>query len=143
MHSTLVKMGFLDYLRRKPHGAQTDFIFQNICITSHGTLDSHMTRKLFYFLEQIGVRNSDGGRYDFHSFRKNANIAMEKCGILRPYIDKIIGWQSRGSEGERSYSNYTKKQIAEQLELLTYGCLRTEFMQWKKIMQTNFNVGVY
>lgn len=143
MHSTLVKMGFLDYLRRKPHGAQTDFIFQNICITSHGTLDSHMTRKLFYFLEQIGVRNSDGGRYDFHSFRKNANIAMEKCGILRPYIDKIIGWQSRGSEGERSYSNYTIKQIAEQLELLNYDCLRTEFTQWKKIMQTNFNVGVY
>ena len=59
---------------------------------------------------------------------------MEKCGILRPYIDKIIGWMSRGSEGERSYSNYSIKQVSEQLELLRYDCLKTEFKRWQKIM---------
>ena len=136
IHSTLIKMGFLDYVRRKRRHDPTDFIFQQVCFTSKNTLNCHMMRKFFCFLEQIGVRGETTGRYDFHSFRKNANITMEKCGVLRSYIDKIIGWQSRGSEGERSYSNYTIKQISEQLELLHYDCLKDEFKEWKKIMKT-------
>lgn len=136
IHSTLIKMGFLDYVNRKPHITDTEFIFRKVCLNRHGVLNSHMTRSFFRFLKQIGVKGVDNNQYDFHSFRKNANITMEKCGILRSYIDKIIGWQSRGSEGERSYSNYTMPQLAEQLELLHYPCLRTEFRKWKKIMAT-------
>lgn len=134
IHSTLIKMGFLDYVHRKTHTNPTDFIFKNVCFTSTGKLSSHMTRKFFLFMERIGIRDANIGRYDFHSFRKNANITMEKCGMIRPYIDKIIGWQSRGSEGERSYSNYTIKQLSEQLELLRYDCLKNEFKEWKKII---------
>ena len=139
IHSTLIKMGFLDYIQQKPHDALTDFIFKSVCFTSSGNLNSHMARKFFCFLENIGIRDKSGGHYDFHSFRKNANITMEKCGIIRSYIDKIIGWQSRGSEGERSYSNYTIKQISEQLELLHYDCLKNEFKEWTKIMWKNKN----
>ena len=134
IHSALIKMGFLDYVRRKRHKLPTDFIFPHVCLTPRGVLSSHMTRRFFLFLEQIGVRDESMGRYDFHSFRKNANITMERCGIIRSYIDKIIGWQSRGSEGERSYSNYTIKQLSDQLELLRYKCLKDEFREWKKIM---------
>ena len=134
IHSGLIKMGFLDYISRKNHSVPTDFIFSNICLTAKNTLNCHMERRFFMFLEQIGIKDKTSGRYDFHSFRKNANITMEKCGILRSYIDKIIGWQSRGSEGERSYSNYTIKQISEQLELLHYNCLKEELKKWKKIM---------
>ena len=134
IHSALIKMGFLDYIHRKCHNSPTDFIFRRVCLTPRGKLNSHMTRQFFLFLEQIGVRNKTLGQYDFHSFRKNANITMERCGIIRSYIDKIIGWQSRGSEGERSYSNYTIKQMSEQLELLRYKCLKDEFQEWKKIM---------
>ena len=134
IHSTLIKMGLLDYIHRKSRVNPEDFIFKKVCFTSTGHLSTHMTRKFFWFLEDIGVRDESTGRYDFHSFRKNANITMEKCGIIRSYIDKIIGWQSRGSEGERSYSNYTIKQLSEQLELLHYDCLKNEFKEWKKIM---------
>ena len=137
IHSSLIKMGFLDYVRRKPHKAPSDFIFRRVCLTTTGHLSTHITRKFFGFLEQIGIRNENMDRYDFHSFRKNANITMEKCGMIRSYIDKIIGWQSRGSEGERSYSNYTVKQLSEQLELLHYACLKTEFRKWKKLMTEN------
>lgn len=134
IHSALVKMGFLDYIWRQKYVSQTDFIFQRFCLTASGKLNSHMTRKLFDYLQMIGVKNASLGQYDFHSFRKNANITMERCGIIRAYIDKIIGWQCRGSEGERSYSNYTIKQLSEQLELLHYDCLEKEFNQWAKVM---------
>ncbi len=134
IHSALIKMGFLNYVRRKSHKAPTDFIFPKICLTSRGNLNPHMSRRFCWFLEEIGIRDASAGRYDFHSFRKNANITMEKCVMIRSYIDKIIGWQSQGSEGERSYSNYTIKQLLEQLELLHYGCLKDEFKEWKKIM---------
>lgn len=135
VHSALINMGFLDFINLKSRNVPTDFIFQSVCLTSKGNLNPHITRNFFWFLEQIGIRDKNTERYDFHSFRKNANITMEKCGIIRSYIDKIIGWQSRGSEGERSYSNYTIKQLSEQLELLRYSCLKDEFKQWKKIMK--------
>ena len=109
-------------------------IFKKTCLTSKGNLNPHITRNFFIYLKDIGVKNPEYGRFDFHSFRKNANIMMEKCGIPRPYIDKIIGWMSRGSEGERSYSNYSIKQVSEQLELLRYDCLKSEFKRWQKIM---------
>ena len=137
IHSALIKMGFLNYIHKKMHTEPTDFIFKQICLTPSGNLNSHMTRHFFRFLEQIGIKDKSLGRYDFHSFRKNANITMEKCGILRSYIDKIIGWQSRGSEGERSYSNYTTKQLSEALERLHYDCLKNEFKEWKKITEKN------
>ena len=134
IHSTLIKIGFLNYVNAQPHNEPTEFIFKKFCLTKDGKLNEHITRKLFDFFEQIGIRNKNVGKYDFHSFRKNANITMEKCGMIRSYIDKIIGWQSRGSEGERSYSNYTIKQLSNQLELLRYDCLKHEFKRWKKIM---------
>ncbi len=134
IHSTLIKMGFLDYINRKPHISDTDFVFKTTCLTPKGCLNCHMSSNFFRFLKQIGIKHSNSERYDFHSFRKNANIAMEQSGIIRTYIDKIIGWMSRGSEGERSYSNYTITQISQQLELLHYDCLKNEFRQWKKIM---------
>lgn len=137
IHSMLIKMGFLDYVQHKEHKFDTDFIFQKVCLNRRGGLNAHMTRNFFKFLRQIGIKDVSLGQYDFHSFRKNANITMEKCGMIRSYIDKIIGWISRGSEGERSYSNYTIKQLSEQLELLHYSCLRYEFRQWKKIMASN------
>jgi len=134
IHSALIKMGFLNYIQKKHHVSNTDFIFKQTCLTSRGTLNHHLARPFFTFLKKINIKSGNSGRYDFHSFRKNANIAMEKCGIIRSYIDKIIGWMSTGSEGERSYSNYTIKQLSEQLELLRYDCLKNEFRQWKKIM---------
>lgn len=134
IHSALLKMGFLEYINRKHKNNDQDFIFKKTCLTSKGNLNPHITRNFFIYLKDIGVKNPEYGRFDFHSFRKNANIMMEKCGILRPYIDKIIGWMSRGSEGERSYSNYSIKQVSEQLELLRYDCLKTEFKRWQKIM---------
>lgn len=134
IHSTLIKMGFLDYVHKQQPASQTDFIFKKVCLNKNGGLNVHMTRKFFHFLKQIGIKDASVAQYDFHSFRKNANITMEKCGIIRSYIDKIIGWQSNGSEGEKSYSNYTIKQLSDQLELLRYNCLRREFRQWQKIM---------
>ena len=133
IHSDLIKMGFLDYIYKKSHCLDNNFIFP-ICLTSHENLNCHITNGFFAFLKQIGIKKTGSERYDFHSFRKNANITMERCGIIRSYIDKIIGWMSTGSEGERSYSNYTIKQISEQLELLHYDCLKEELKQWKKIM---------
>lgn len=134
LHSALIKMGFLDYVRRKSRNMPTDFIFPKVCLTAQGNLNAHMTQKFSRFLGGLGFGDPGGAHYDFHSFRKNANITMEKCGMIRSYIDKIIGWQSKGSEGERSYSNYTIKQLSDQLELLRYDCLRAEFKEWKKIM---------
>lgn len=136
IHSTLVDMGFVDYVQKqkiKRKCTDTDFIFP-ICLTSGGKLNTHIPRNFFKFLEKIGIKDENSGKYDFHSFRKNATMRMVKCGIDWSYINKIIGWLSRGSEGERSYTNYTTKQLSEALEGLNYDFLQPEFDYWKGVM---------
>ena len=136
LHSTLINMGFVDYVQRqksKRKATDTDFMFP-ICLTSGGVLNTHIPRNFFKFLEKIGIKDKDSGKYDFHSFRKNATMRMVKCNIDWSYINKIVGWLSRGSEGERSYTNYTIKQLSEALENLNYDFLQPEFDYWKKVM---------
>ena len=40
-----------------------------------------LDKNIPYILNSL-LKNPEYGRFDFHSFRKNANIMMEKCGIL-------------------------------------------------------------
>ena len=137
LHSALINMGFIEYINNqkiKTKATDTDHIFP-ICITSGEKLNTHIQRGFCNFLKKIGIKGKTKDQYDFHSFRKNANIRMEQCGITpRSYIDRLIGWLNKGSEGERSYSNYTIKQLSDMLELLNYDFLQPEFDYWKDVM---------
>lgn len=135
IHQTLIDMGFLDYVsRQKVRNKDTDmdFIFK-VCITKGGVFNNHIVRGFFKFLTDIGVRDNSGTRYDFHSFRKNANIRMEKCGITSSYINKLIGWEGVDTR-EKSYSNYTIPELYDALCLLNYDFLQPEFDYWKEVM---------
>ena len=136
IHSTLINMGFLEYVHNQKittKSTDKDFIFP-VCLTSGGKLNTHIQRSFCNFLKKIGIKGKTKDQYDFHSFRKNCNIRMKQCDIPRPYIDKLIGWLIKGSEGERSYSDYGPKALSEQLEKLNYDFLQPEFDYWKDVM---------
>ena len=129
-------MGFLEYVNKqkiKRKAQDTDFIFP-ICLTKTGNLNTHIQRNFCNFLIQIGVKGPTTPKYDFHSFRKVANVRMKLCGITRDYIDKIAGWLSKDGEGARSYDDFLENQLLDKLELLNYDFLNSEFDYWKKVM---------
>ena len=88
-------------------------------------------KKVFKFFEDIGVK---GKGYDFHSFRKNASLALQTAGLIPTIINRIIGWEGKGTM-EQSYSNFSLKQIKEEYEKFSYAFLQPEFDEWKKIME--------
>jgi integrase len=135
INSQLLGLGFMDYIQRKKKelkASGTDFIFPK-CITSGGQYNNKFMRSFFIFLEKIGIRSADGGRLDFHSFRKNASIKMQDAGIPASYINDIIGWEGKTTM-EQSYSNHTLSQIKAQVDKFGYDFLQTHFDEWKKIM---------
>ncbi len=135
IHPQLVKLGFVDYVRnrqKKLKAQGTDFIFPK-CITRGGKYNNkYTTRCISKFFTEIKVKAEAYDGYDFHSFRKNASIAMQDAHIPQTYINDIIGWEGKTTM-EQSYSNHSLEQIYEQLCTFNYDFLKPEFDAWEKI----------
>ncbi|MBQ2845052.1 MAG: hypothetical protein IJE79_03485 [Alphaproteobacteria bacterium] len=93
----------------------------------------HIIISLSSFVAKIGIQQPDNGKYDFHSFRKNASIGMQDIGIPTSYINQIIGWEGRTTM-EASYSNHALQQIHTQVKRFSYPYLQPHFDKWKQIM---------
>ena len=135
IHKQLLDLGFVDYVERKKsklNAKDEDFIFSK-CITKGGQYNNkYLDRYLFKFLKDIDVKDKG---YDFHSFRKNASLAMQSARLIPTIINAIIGWEGTGTM-EQSYSNYTLQQINDELNKFSYAYLQDEFKHWKKVMKT-------
>lgn len=137
IHPQLLDLGFVDYVQRRQKELKakgTDFIFPK-CQTKSGTYNSRYTvRVILNFLQKIGVKSGTKDSYDFHSFRKNASIAMQNAGIIATYINDIIGWEGKTTM-EQSYSNHTLQQIKTEMSKFNYDFLSGHFAKWKEIMK--------
>ena len=138
IHQQLLDLGFVDYVQRRKKrldAKDTDFIFPR-CQTKNGVYNNKYTiRYILNYLIDIGVKSGSKDCYDFHSFRKNASIAMQDAGVGNTYIKDIIGWEGRDTM-EQSYSNHTLAQINAELNKFSYDFLSVHFAKWKKIMKT-------
>ena len=122
IHKQLLDLGFIDYVNRKKaklNAENDDFIFPK-CKTSGGQYNNkYIQRYLFEFLQTIGVKDIN---HDFHSFRKNASLAMQSAGLINSIINAIIGWEGEGTM-EQSYSNFDLKQIKAEYEKCMAKCM--------------------
>lgn len=111
----------------------TDFIFPR-CQTKNGLYNNKYTvRYVLDFFKTIGVKTGSNDGLDFHSFRKNASIALQEARIIPSYINDIIGWDGKGTM-EKSYSNHTLAQIKAEMDKFSYDFLTPHFTKWKKIL---------
>lgn len=137
IHPQLLDLGFVDYVQRRQtalNAKGTDFIFPK-CQTKSGTYNSRYTvRVILNFLQEIGVKSGTKDSYDFHSFRKNASIAMQNAGIIATFINDIIGWEGKTTM-EQSYSNHSLQQIKTEMSKFNYNFLSGHFAKWKEIMK--------
>ncbi|MBP3615918.1 MAG: tyrosine-type recombinase/integrase [Alphaproteobacteria bacterium] len=133
IHKQLLDLGFVEYFefkKIKESKKNDDFILSKI-LTSGGEYNNkYLDRYLFKFFKEIGVKDKG---YDFHSFRKNASLALQSAGLIPTIINAIIGWEGKDTM-EQSYSNFSLKQIKEEYEKFSYDFLQPEFDKWKKIM---------
>ena len=137
IHKDLLDLGFLSYFQRKKtklNANGTDFIFSHAVTKTGQYNNKYMDRVLFPFFKSIGVKsNIAHDRHDFHSFRKNASIAMQTAHIPESYINSIIGWEGVNML-QQHYSNHGLTEIKAQLDTFSYDFLKPHFAQWKGIM---------
>lgn len=133
----LLDMGFVQYFqnqKQKLKKTDSDFIFPK-CQTKNGTFNGKFVgRRLFQFLTEIGIREANGKKLDFHSFRKNASLRLQSVVQIQSFINDIIGWEGTNTM-EKSYSNHTIPQIKEQADKLKYDFLQPHFDKWTEIMK--------
>ena len=140
LHSTLIDLGFLDYIRRhkkERKATDKDFIFPD-CQTSSGKCTEHFFDRVFFpFLKEINIKKENTKEYTdhhaFHSFRTNINKALIKANIDETFRNDIIGLEG-SSVNQKHYSKHTIPEIKEQLEKLHYDFLEPSFKKWKEIL---------
>ena len=131
IHSKLIDLGFLDYIKRHKKKNKDNFIFSR-ALTKENTYNRHFMRPLFAYLEKIGIKKDRWK--SFHSFRTNINKALRDCGVDETFRNDIVGWEGKTTP-DRHYSTNSLTEIQEQLEKLTYDFLDPYLEEWKKTMK--------
>ncbi|TGQ43766.1 site-specific integrase [Mesorhizobium sp. M4B.F.Ca.ET.214.01.1.1] len=109
LHSTLIKIGFLDYVEHCRKGRQTR-LFPNLKPGGADSRLGHSFSKWFTrYRRDIGVYRKG---LDFHSFRHTASTLMHQAGVERAVLDHVTGHSTPGET-----SRYVKASALAQLQL--------------------------
>jgi integrase len=127
IHSTLIELGLLDFLkvRRKTSGR----LFPEEERTAEGKFDAY-GKRFASFRRKVGVAAEEGSMLDFHSFRHTVRTKLTEASIPEDLIDDIVGHASTSSSiGRRVYTHTQlipqKKEAIEKIAYdLDFGKLR-------------------
>jgi integrase len=98
IHSRVIELGFLDYLR-----AQTgERLVGNLYADNAGKFGQPVTQFFAAHLTKVGVKKSRN--QNFHSLRHTWRTAMDRAGVSEAHMDELGGWSARGSQGRKTYT---------------------------------------
>ena len=159
MAPQLIKLGFIEWVNNRKkflNAKNTDYIFPECTIRfsetpeNNGKYAEACLRPLFDHFIKIGIKHSDWEKvketrekFDFHSFRKNANQILQKHKVTTANINLIIGWDSENMSDREYNHDPLKDETVEYLKdivdnNLKYDFLDEEFAQWKDIMKDTY-----
>lgn len=120
IHSELVRLGFLDYVKSVKETNLWPLLPQR-----EGKAGGYFSH---YFGE---LRRSLGIPPDtvFHSFRHSVRTKLVEAHVAETVIDRILGHESSGSVGARVYTHVSPGSLQVSIETLHYQCLRLTRMQ--------------
>lgn len=155
-------IGFYEWIQNRKKFLKAndiDYIFPECTIQkpqkpeNKGKLSNACLRPLFDYLKKIGIKHPDfttveatKEKFDFHSFRKNANKILLQHNVANSDIYKIIGWEqddnekmSKGTYDGSTYSDQNVVDLKDTMDnCMIYEFLSEEFAQWKDIMANTY-----
>lgn len=153
----LLKLGFLNFVNNRKKSLKAsdeDFIFCecfNIDSNNKPIWREASLRPLMDFFKKLGVKNNDHEiikknreKYDFHSFRNNANLQLKARNVPVDKINMIIGWeQDNLSDGTYNYDIFSNELIQELHDIidknLIYDFLQQQFDEWETILADKYH----
>lgn len=109
IHQTLIRLGFLDYVR----GLKVGVLFPELKKTANG-FGNPVSKAFIRHLEDIGVRKDGKGRTKvFHSFRDTFNNFLERVSSVTPEVRlTLMGHAQNGANAQ----NYTAQKDLQRLK---------------------------
>lgn len=116
IHSRVIALGFLDYVRALPAGG---LLVPTLRPTKDGKWGGAVGSWFNGYIERIGVKR--GREQDFHSLRHTWATALKRAGVSDSDRDELGGWARTGSSGSRIYAKGLRvPQLAELIERLNF-----------------------
>lgn len=116
IHSELIRLGFLDYVRARRSAG--DF---SLWPTMRFRMVEGVAKPGAYYSDWFGEfrRKHAASVPDFHSLRHTVRTAMTEARIAEPVQDRITGHEVKGSTGTRVYA-HPKAVLREAVESIKY-----------------------
>ena len=130
IHPQIIRAGLLDFIVKNKKN-DNDFINPDALYESGEYNNHYVSRKIHSYFRKIGIFSSKDGKKCFHSFRKCVNLLMQKSGIIQPIINSIVGWEGKGT-AEKFYSEYTLKELYDEMDKYDFDFLENNFQEIKK-----------
>ena len=115
VHSTLIKLGFLDYAsttQKAGHERLWPMLSLRIGKPSH-TFSKWFNQKPRMAIPGVDIP-------DFHSLRHTVRTAMTAAKVSEPNQDRITGHELQGSTGTKVYAHVDLVQLREAVETIHY-----------------------
>jgi integrase len=130
IHSTLLELGVLDFVKQRRKSSQR--LFPEEERTEEGKFDAY-GKRFASFRRKVGVVAEEGSMLDFHSFRHTVRTKLTEASIPEDLIDDIIGHASTsGSIGRRVYTHSQLiPQKKEAIEKITYDLDFGKLKRWE------------
>ena len=114
IHSELIKLGFLGYMKRI-RGVGSDSLWPDLKQRKNKP-GGYFSNWFGEYREKIGLK----GYPDFHCFRHTARSQMVESDTPEHVIDAILGHEIKGSTGTKVYTHRTIKTLKNAIETLKY-----------------------
>ena len=130
IHSTLLELGLLDFLKlRRKSSAR---LFPEEELTEQGKFDAY-GKRFATFRKKAGVSAEEGAMLDFHSFRHTVRTKLTDASIPETLIDDLVGHASIGSSIGRRVYTHTQliPQKKEAIEKIVYALDFSKLKRWE------------
>lgn len=87
VHSELIRMGLLNYIREKRDNVETR-LFPDVPLACDGTYSNIFSKKFNYFLTRFDIKTD---RTSFHSFRHTFIDALREANVPREVRQALVG----------------------------------------------------
>jgi hypothetical protein len=127
IHSELIRIGFLDYVKALPKGGK---LFPGLVArkSKGGKLGAHLGEEFRDWLIRLGVKRD---MLTYHSFRHNVADAMDAAKVYPPHKSRVLGHSlgGKGSGGQAGMTGHYGrgpglKLLAEAVKAIAYEGLR-------------------
>lgn len=116
IHSELIRLGFLDYIK----SVEGTKLWPNLP-QRDGKPGGYFSQWFGTLRKSLGIPES----IVFHSFRHTARSTLSTTGVPETVIDRLMGHESLGSVGARVYTHIDAGTLKAAIETLRYQCPNT------------------